>query len=253
MSESKSEISIEVQKANFIKSRQDIQSNASLMESIRNFEDNISSDHSDLVGMVLPPFPHEGTIELPLFTHIVEKGKHVPGLPAFIKPVILFETEEFIFLLNDKMPDPKAYPEGKEGLAGMALIHFFGIPKNRIYNAVSLSHEKGHIELIERMQLTANDYLSKIENRVTVSNLVKGIIAKTRADLVEKFEADIAPFLADSGKLEFYFHVHPKHSVGHLHMHCLAGARTSHEHDYKNTSSEVVLEVLREEAAKKPE
>ena len=237
----------------FAKTRSDFVSDATLVASVTNFENDISQDHSGLVGMVLPPFPHEGTKELPLFTHIVEKGKHIPGLPPFIKPVILVETSKFIFLLNDKMPYPEAYPEGKEGLAGMALIHFFAIPTSRIYNAVSLSHEKGHIELITEMQIVASDYLSKPENRVTLSNLVKGIIAKTRADLVEKFERDIAPFIADQGKIELYFHVHPKHSVGHLHMHCLAGDRTSHIHDHKNTSAEVVLEVLRDEVAKKPE
>jgi len=53
---------------------------------------------------------------------------------------------------------------------------------------------------------------------------------------------------SDPVPLEFYFHPHPCHSVGHLHMHALpSNFRTSHLHDAKNVPVDTVIKVLTDE------
>ena len=48
---------------------------------------------------------------------------------------------------------------------------------------------------------------------------------------------------------EFYFHPHPCHSVGHLHMHALLSGktheyRTNYDHDDKSVSVKTVIDYL---------
>lgn len=48
-------------------------------------------------------------------------------------------------------------------------------------------------------------------------------------------------------ELGFFFHVHPDHTVGHLHMHCFAlnaALRTNRAHDTKCVPVEAIINVI---------
>lgn len=89
----------------------------------------------------------------PIFTKFVENSELQPS------SIILKKTDEFIFLLNRNSP----YEELDGKLAcGMSFVYFFGIPKRRIYNSVSLKHED--ISLIEHMKNKAIEYFDLHKN-----------------------------------------------------------------------------------------
>jgi hypothetical protein len=77
------------------------------------------------------------------------------------------------------------------------------IPKKRIYNAVSL--RSADAPLIRRMVEKAKEALMK--------------------DIAQQYyighkDFDLSADVLDPRQLEFFVHCHPKHSVGHLHVHC---------------------------------
>jgi len=212
----------------------------------RRFEDGLEYDRDKLPGSLSRVGPFANTVPLPIFTHFTEPLTE-GGLPECIKPTVVFEGDDFLILLNDKMPYPAAYEElGKPRCtAGMALVHLLAIPKARIYNAVTL--DATHKPLLRAMQ-AAVQVLAQTD-RTRLAALVRATIAEA---WLETFDADAASFVStDNPRLEFTFHVHgydgdrwTGHSVGHLHMHCLLGPRTSEEREEKNVQLEEVYNAL---------
>jgi hypothetical protein len=90
-------------------------------------------------------------------------------------------------------------------------------------------------------------------DRTRLASLVRAIVAAGNPAWLYEFEKDAASFIdhADPA-IEFAFHVHGYdaankwngHSVGHLHMHCMVGIRTSREQEEKNVSLEEVYKAL---------
>jgi hypothetical protein len=153
----------------------------------------------------------------------------------------LYEDDRFVLFINHTSPYPDAYPDKPER-AGMAFGHMLACPKARIYNAISL--EKEDAELIEYMVDKVRTLMDSFDFRRKVAEAVE---KRTGED--SRFASDAAKFLFEtSGRdLEFYCHVHPLHSVGHLHIHCLqANLRTSTKHDAKNTPIKTILEWITE-------
>lgn len=149
--------------------------------------------------------------KMPVFTYLNETGApHVA------------QDESFILYLNDALPFPEMYPDHSER-AGMSFVHLLAVPKERIYNAIALKRKDGPLlfhmknQVIEWMN--SRTFRSKLANMMTIKYIPRLATKHMCKSFVEKLEY----FLEHtSGKdLDFYFHVDPNHSVGHLHMHCL--------------------------------
>lgn len=171
-----------------------------------------------------------------------------------IKPTPPFERfEEFVFAANDKLPFPKMYEDGKQGLAGMGLIHVFALPVSPIYNIIDIDMDI--MNLCFNMEVAARDYFGIRKNRKKMAGIFINKIGKENLD--KKFNDYISDDLKDNNSAEktienmfddfiddfnpitelgFYFHVHPKQSVPYLHMHIVTIGRfkTSTMHDNRN-------------------
>jgi len=145
-------------------------------------------DHQ-LVGI------HTGPLKNPIFTLFVEE-------PAKFKPeVIFFEDDEMMMF-----PNIKSHRRSEDGTAAaMSYVHYLIIPKRRIYNAVSLG--PADIPLLTRM-------------------MKRGMLALQDATVRKYYndsrDMDFDASVFDKGMehLGLFVQVHPKHSVGHLHIHC---------------------------------
>lgn len=80
------------------------------------------------------------------------------------------------------------------------------------------------------------------------SQMTKGVINN---ELFETFIRIARDFLWNPVTFEFFFHGHPDHSVGYLHMHCVSSGasneyslRTSNIHDHKNIQFEDAINIL---------
>jgi hypothetical protein len=177
---------------------------------------------------------------IPFFTEIVESTN------LLLRSIILKEYNDFIFILNEKSP----YEELDGSTCGMSFLHFFVIPKKRIYNAVTLKYND--YNLIKNMKEESIKYFNN--NKKLLFNYIYNIINKglinlkedNKIKMINKIEEHIKLYNISSGDdLEFYFHPHPYHSVGHLHMHVvLKNIRTNYKHDWKNISSDHILNFL---------
>jgi hypothetical protein len=190
----------------------------------------------------------------PIFAKFVHH-KDVP-LPFLFSP--LFENDNFMIVLNGADPYTAVYPPHEVDRTGMSFSHLLVLPKKRhIYNAVSL--RASDIPLLEAMAEGVRVFVKEAANRATIASRIKAQLGrnamfKDNLEMSELLESDIAAYVADANALdepEFYFHVHPNHSVGYLHMHAIAGNMRAHSttsHDNKNTPLGVIIDVLKETA-----
>ncbi len=200
--------------------------------------ENIKPEWRDhLRGIVPPPgFPTKFTA--PVFTVMNETQADN-----------LYEDEYFCLYLNKDLPYRELYPN-KEDRAGMSFVHMLACPRERIYNAVTL--EPKDIALLEHMASTVSRLVDSNEFRKKVYDQ---LLLKFWPSMQEGFSDEIkAKFTVQSNlwlnrtsgsSMGYYFHLHPHHSVGHLHMHCLAdNIRTNNLHNKKNTPLDVVINML---------
>jgi hypothetical protein len=162
------------------------------------------------------------------------------GVPAVFTRMIetgapnLYEDESFVLYLNKSLP----YPDMDDN-SGMAFVHLLACPKERIYNAATL--RSSDMCLLEHMR-------DSVENLVNIPEFREKVILKIQEKMPyinDRFSKDVQKFMfyTDGFDMEFYFHIHPYHSVGHLHMHCITGnIRTNTVYDYKNVPLKVILE-----------
>lgn len=164
------------------------------------------------------------------------------GTPAIFTKMIesgapnLYEDDQFVLYLNKSLP----YIELDDN-AGMAFGHFLACPKERIYNIESC--HKSDIPLLLHMRDTVINLMHMPEFREKVILLLQAKMPY----IDERFSRDSIKFMyhTDGFDMEFYFHQHPNHSVGHLHMHCLTGnIRTNPVHDWKNYSLDAAIASL---------
>lgn len=214
------------------------------------FEAGLEYDRDALPGSLKRTGAFANTDPLPVFTHFVEPH-HEGRLPAFVKPKVVFDGPDFMVLLNDKVPYPEAYEAMGQpaSTAGMAFVHLLAIPKERIYNAVTLTAK--HKPLLRAMQAAA--LVLAAVDRPRLSKLVCELVEQRAPEFLERALADAEAYV--SGPVppsEFFFHAHGRdavgnwtgHSVGHLHMHCLSGPRTSFVDSEKNVPFDEVYKQL---------
>jgi hypothetical protein len=194
-----------------------------------------------------------GTAENQTWPPIFAKFVHYKEIPLPFPFSPLFENDDFMIVLNGADPYTAVYPPHEDGRAGMSFVHLLVLPKEHIYNAVSL--RAPDIRLLKAMASGARSLVTNTANRATIASRIKAQLGrnamfKDSLEMSELLEADIAAYVADDNapnELEFYFHVHPNHSVGYLHMHAIAGNMRTHSvmsHDNKNTPLDVVIDVL---------
>jgi hypothetical protein len=181
-------------------------------------------------GFLVPPTPR------PVFTKMVETESDRAGA--------LYADDRFCLFLNREVPYPECYSgAGKYSNAGMSLVHMLACPNERIYNAVSLRPED--VDILEYMK---KKVLELMKDPSFKQKAIDQLNPKMDAypELADEYHADRDKFLATGpDQLRFYFHIHPNHSVGHLHMHCLQNnLRTSFIGEYKNAKYDDIVAVL---------
>ena len=220
--------------------RKKFENNQKLVKQINLFENN-NPDYSPILAA------KEGGKglgkDLPLFTKFVENKI---GNPLYI-------TKDFTIFLNAQAPYKEAYNNDDKHLAGMSFVHLLVIPTKRIYNAVTLKNSD--IPLLQSMRLGASSFIQKPENRKEIVKRIENILSKNKNKTImdNKFNKHATAFINDNlfniNDFEFYFHPHPCHSVGHLHMHALLSGktheyRTNYDHDDKSVSVKTVIDYL---------
>ena len=164
------------------------------------------------------------------------------GTPAVFTKMIesgapnLYEDDKFVLYLNRSLP----YPELDDN-AGMAFVHMLACPKERIYN-IETCH-KSDIPLLEHMRDSVINLVHMPEFREKLILMIQ----QKMPYIDNRFSRDSEKFMnhTDGYDMEFCFHRHPYHSVGHLHMHCLTGnIRTNPAHDWKNLPLDQALALL---------
>lgn len=179
----------------------DLQSQAKMFRMQEPLE-KVPAEWNLLQGMKCP------MANMPIFTWFNETGADC-----------LARTDTFSLYLNHAPP----YQEVAGDRAGMAFGHFLAVPHVRIYNAATLEPGDEHLIKDMRDQVCAwmddPEFRSKVAR--TMTHKYYGCLGTEK--LREHFHASLKKFeLETSGKdMDFYFHLHPHHSVGHLHMHCL--------------------------------
>lgn len=182
------------------------------------------------LGFLVPPIPR------PVFTKMVETEDD--------RRAALYEDDRFCLFLNREAPYPECYAAtGKYANAGGSLVHMLACPNERIYNSVNL--RPNDVELLEYMKAKVLELMSSQEFKQKCIDQLDPKM-EAFADLAAEYAQDRVKFLATGpDQMRFYFHIHPNHSVGHLHMHCLQNnLRTSFIHEHKNAKYEDIVAVL---------
>lgn len=190
-----------------------------------------------LHGMAPPPgFPTEFTA--PTFTILNETGAEN-----------LYSDEHFCLYLNHALPYRELYPNASDR-AGMSFVHLLACPRARIYNAETL--ETTDRPLLEHMASTvsrlvdSDDFRRKVFDKLMLKmwpSMHEGFSEEVKAKF--SIQSNLWLQRTSGANMGYYFHLHPHHSVGHLHMHCLANnIRTNNMHNKKNTPLEDVINNL---------
>jgi len=161
----------------------------------------------------------------------------------------LYSDEHFCLYLNNSLPYRELYPN-KEERAGMSFVHLLACPRARIYNAATL--EAMDRPLLEHMASTvsrlveSDDFRRKVYDKLLLKfwpSMQEGFTDEVKAKFTQ--QSNLWLHRTSGSNMGYYFHLHPHHSVGHLHMHCLVEhTRTNNLHNKKNTPLEDVINNL---------
>jgi hypothetical protein len=180
--------------------------------------EDVNPEWTLLTGMKLPK-SFQTTYEhpqAPVFTHMIENN--FPNL---------YEDFRMVIYLNAGLPYTDAYP-GAESRAGMSFLHLLICPKERIYNIKTLRKTDVNI-LMYMMNVTEylfnhGDFKEKVLSAILEQSLTydENVFGKFSSERRAKL-ADAIKKIHDmkTNQLSWWFHEHPKHSVGHLHLHCI--------------------------------
>jgi hypothetical protein len=182
----------------------DLQSQAEMFRMQEPLEE-VPAEWNLLQGMKCP------MANMPIFTYFND-----------INAPHLYRDGVFSLYLNHAPPYPKLLEDPAR--AGMSFCHMLAVPIERIYNAATL--RPGDDYIIKHMRDKVKELMNNLEFRVRVASAIreKYMPVITSEQLLATFSAQLDNFLycTNGDSMDFFFHVHPNHSVGHLHMHCLA-------------------------------
>lgn len=252
--------------------RSEFEKNKTLVITADRFENNKSYNKDLLKGMTY------NKIEKPLFTHLVEDR------PNLFRP--LYENNEFIIILTRPLPYKEFYEKpSKASMSFIHLlvipkrriynavtlkkedikllnnmkngtIEYMRKRENRLKMIDALKHKllfniktitKKNLDNIETMQSN----FDRLDNYLELSHNMKKVISMYKTDK-ENFLSDRYNNISyDNGKnldrnLDFVFHVHPRHSIGHLHLHVILPTelRTNTLCDIKNVPLNIIIDYL---------
>ena len=193
-----------------------------------------------LTGMTLPKsfktdFEHP---QAPVFTHMNDNG--FPNL---------YEDDKMVVYLNTGLPYLNAYP-GAEGRAAMSFVHLLVVPRERIYNIKTMRGESDRALLKYMKDVVDLAFELPPFRRRLMEDLEKQNFRDVSDEVLtqenrEAFHESVELMKqARSKDLSYWFHEHPKHSVGHLHMHVLLDTVMTPAfqiHAHKNVPFETAL------------
>jgi hypothetical protein len=207
----------------------DLHAQAAMFRMQRPFEE-VPADWNLLKGMKC------AKANVPIFTYLNDTNARC-----------LAQTDDFVLYLNAATPYVELYPD-KPDRAGMSFAHFLVVPRERIYNAATLRREDAQLVRVMREKVTAWMNDPEFRKRVGVEMAILYTPMLTTKEIREKFAYQLDRFVydVDGSYMQFFFHVHPEHSVGHLHMHSLAMDRELLTPSYelnsdRNTPADEVL------------
>lgn len=210
---------------------------ASAFRAQKPFED-ADPTWDSLTGMKLPPpfqTPHAHP-QGPVFTHMNDNS--FPNL---------YRDDRFVLYLNAASPFPELYP-GKEERAGMSFVHLLAVPLERIYNYKSMrSSDYG---LVTHMYETVNKLMNtpSFKDELIYKLTCQCIPLLETQDLRVKFISQVNTLREDTSSrdIEYCFHGHPSHSVGHAHMHCMARNMLTKSYELNSKKNVTIDKVLQE-------
>mgnify|MGYP003337611470 FL=1 len=215
-----------------------MEAQAALFRAQRPMQD-VDPAWDQLIGMKLPPpfkTPHTHP-QGPVFTHM--NDNNFPNL---------YRDDKMVVYLNAAPPMVEQYP-GKEERAGMSFVHLLACPRERIYNEKTLLATD--YALVAYMYEKVNELMSTQDFREKVAyqlwcQCVE--LLKTQDQRVE-FLRNLTQLrmATDQRDMGYYFHSHPNHSVGHLHMHCINKnmlTKAFELNSHKNVPIEMVLQRI---------
>ncbi|KAI1208592.1 uncharacterized protein F4807DRAFT_461531 [Annulohypoxylon truncatum] len=141
---------------------------------------------------------------------------------------VLASSENALIIGNHSSFAKVQYP-GNEGRAGMSMIHILGIPKENLFNGVSL--DRSNVHIIDEMIACFQSNWASPEFRSAILKHQEQAIERSKD---EKNPATYLKAMVHYQELQrridsltvddftFGLHLWPDHSVGHLHMHIIA-------------------------------
>lgn len=178
--------------------------------------DDVDPTWNLMSGMTLPKsfkteFAHP---QAPVFTHM--NDNNFPNL---------YSDDKIVIYLNSALPYPEAYP-GAEGRAAMSFVHLLVVPRERVYNIATMRGQKDHDLLMYMKNVTLAEFgqyqfRKRIQQAAQKQNLEDAPDDITCEYIDAHNYAMRYLMKAKESDLSFWFHEHPTHSVGHLHMHVL--------------------------------
>ena len=201
-----------------------------------------------------------GTEKPSVFQRVMRRIATANAVPR----TVLAETSEFVVMVPGgtswtwgEVNPPCRRTGGTRAL--MSLVHVLVIPKERIYNAVSL--EAHHLPLLQRMQTMGQEVVRRLadgspELECSASWMARGGYAGTNeANLDLSGGPAVLPsdMSQDPPRREIVsaFHVEPHQSQDWLHMHVFSGPHATDGfdlHGHKNTPVTEVCNALQQEA-----
>jgi len=198
-----------------------------------------------LTGMKLPKafeteFAHP---QAPVFTHMNDNG--FPNL---------YEDNKMVVYLNNALPYLNAYP-GNEGRAAMSFMHLLVAPRERIYNIKTMRGESDRALLkymkdVVDLAFMLPTFRRKVQYALSNQNFLQAPFSVLTQENRDAYHESKELFQqARSKNLSYWFHEHPNHSVGHLHMHVLLDTALTPAfkiHEHENVPFETALAQIME-------
>jgi len=140
----------------------------------------------------------DGPMSEPMFTLFAD-----PSHTA--RPATIFYQDDSMIVF----PNNRSALQAKDGSkAAMSYVHFLIVPRERIYNAVTLDFVR-HGTLLQRMRGKATELLGA---------------KHVREYYTDTLGLELDPAVLDPDNLLVVLHVHPGPSIGHLVVHCLVSS-----------------------------
>lgn len=188
----------------------------------------------------------------------------------------LAEGDGFFIISVFEAFDVALYHE-TPGKSAMSIVHLLAIPKARIFNGVSLTHQdvatvEAMISLFEKQWRSSQEFKKSVleEQWKAVERRKKELANKDKVDGTNNAEAAFAEAKAHYDRLakivldeltvddfQFGLHLYPDQSQPHLHVHIVAMREdcrrySTSKHDEKTMDAQEVLDFIKSPAATAP-